>query len=304
MWRARRLSLLLAAAAAPALAGSPAHDAAFEQLRAQDLRVAKVHHLLASNGSALCPDILGPVTGIVLHHRDQYHRRLRPAAMAYFGLRSEPGVMAVVPGSAAARAGIREDDAILAVGERALAPGHARSARRASYAAVAQTHATIETALADGAIILAIRRGGANARLHLEAEPGCRSRIQVLPSEEHNAWSQDADILISTAMLDFARSDDELAILIGHELAHIVLDGRRTRENSASRKVREMEADALGLRLAAAAGFDVRAAPAFWMRLASARRRGPWVANTHPTGAERAAALEKILAEMAAEPAS
>jgi predicted Zn-dependent protease len=56
--------------------------------------------------------------------------------------------------------------------------------------------------------------------------------------------------------------DDELAIAIAHQIGHQLIGTFRTGKD-------EPDADALGLRIAARAGFDIAKAPAFWERVAS-----------------------------------
>lgn len=60
----------------------------------------------------------------------------------------------------------------------------------------------------------------------------------------------------------------------------------------------ELEADRFGLMFSALAGYDPREAIAFWNRMSSATGGGstPSLLSTHPSDAERIAALEKIMA--------
>ena len=64
-------------------------------------------------------------------------------------------------------------------------------------------------------------------------------------------------------MMRFVESDDELAVVIGHELAHRILGG-----GHASYPKKEVRADEIGLYLVARAGFDEAVAPTFWERFA------------------------------------
>ena len=60
----------------------------------------------------------------------------------------------------------------------------------------------------------------------------------------------------------------------------------------------ELEADRFGLMFSALAGFDPREALSFWKRMSNAAGGGNTnsILSTHPSDAERMAALEKIMA--------
>ena len=71
---------------------------------------------------------------------------------------------------------------------------------------------------------------------------------------------------VTSGMMDYASSDDELAMVLGHEFAHLLLGHGWTLPRW--RGAREAEADHLGLYLGARAGYRPAAALAFWRRLA------------------------------------
>ena len=61
----------------------------------------------------------------------------------------------------------------------------------------------------------------------------------------------------------------------------------------------EMEADAVGIQLAAKACFDIRYCPLFWKRMNnSAETQIPELLSTHPTSDHRAFELEKLVPEV------
>lgn len=142
-------------------------------------------------------------------------------------------------------------------------------------------------------------------------------------------------------MLAACESDDELATVIGHEIAHVTARHGAERmsqnivagvlavgtslltENSRYRdlwrtvylgtavgarlafsRAHEKEADYIGIRYAAKAGYDPRAAIAFWQRLAAAQGREgagsrfTTLFSTHPSNRDRIAALEAAMPEV------
>jgi predicted Zn-dependent protease len=101
-------------------------------------------------------------------------------------------------------------------------------------------------------------------------------------------------MVVYSGMLRFTESDDELAIVLAHELAHGLLGRELSVENA------ESEADYLGLYLVARAGYDVAVAAEFARRLgaefplALEERAG----HIHPISAARSIALADTLREI------
>ncbi len=139
---------------------------------------------------------------------------------------------------------------------------------------------------------------------------------------------------VYTGLINLASSDDEIAAVMGHEVAHVTsrhggermsqqmaaaVGGAMTvalTENSSNRdawrlayasgaaagvllpfsRLHENEADAIGLRFAANAGYDPRAAITFWQKMAqknSGNSTPKWL-STHPPTSERIANLERL----------
>lgn len=66
----------------------------------------------------------------------------------------------------------------------------------------------------------------------------------------------------------------------------------------------ECEADEIGLRFAIRAGYDPRAAPALWERMAALGDQGPTFLSTHPDPADRAERLRALIPRLVAEEAA
>ena len=125
-------------------------------------------------------------------------------------------------------------------------------------------------------------------------------------------------------------TDDELAMVVGHEMAHALREHARERiaKNAATSvganilvqilglgqlgqtltgygaqllslrfsRGDESEADLVGMEMAARAGYDPRAAITLWQKMARANKGSPpeWI-STHPSGASRIADLQRNL---------
>ena len=237
--------------------------------------------------------------------------------MRAFGFAERPEIAAVVPGSPADRAGLVAGDAIMAVDGVAVpvADVPRPDRRRPSYASTAALRARLDAAFAKGGATLTILRGGAERIVPIMPVPGCASPVELQPGTKRNAWSDGHAVALTSAIVAAAATDDELAALVGHELAHNFLHHRdrldaagvgrglasRVGAKAAQVRATEDEADALGLYLAARAGYDPAAAAAFWQRFGAEHGDGLFTDATHPGWRDRVAALTRIAAEIAAK---
>lgn len=292
-WRGLGKSLLVAAIAFLPLPAA-AEDVG-SALRQADLRVATVAYKLALSGRGLCAESY-PLTGLLFHHLPEYLPADRPLMVGRYGLDRGPGVLGVVAGSPAAAAGLRAGDVLLKANGRPF-PSPAALAeepkRKKWRAALEATEAQLETELRRGPADLIVLREGRELALRLEAVSGCVGRVRLARSTQTNAFANNGYVLMTTAMLDFIRSDHELAIVLGHELAHNVLKHPDMQDEDgllASFGIkagtlwrREEQADRLGLRLAAAAGYDMEAAIPFWRRYLGKYDWFPQIFRSHPS---------------------
>lgn len=120
----------------------------------------------------------------------------------------------------------------------------------------------------------------------------CANKVGLTPSPIKNAHTNGQTIYVTTAMVD-ALSDDELAFIIAHELAHSVA-GHNI--EGGSYPSAELEADRIALFLMARAGFHIRAADSALQKLGVAKQRET---DSHPSGLQRQRILYETRAEIA-----
>lgn len=284
-------------------ASSSSGDAAerLARLVEADARVATVFHRLIAANVDICP-VRGVAPGWSLHAASQYGPDLRPLAEGLHGLdRDLPGILAVAPNGPAARAGLAPGDLITAVDGQALSAGDATA--RPSYDGLAANLRTLDAAFRRGPATLDVLRGGRAISVRVEPEPVCGYSVHVEPGSARNARSDGSGVFISAGLAGFAADDADLALVLGHELAHAVLQhrlpgGALTAAGRAGDA--EREADRIGLCLARRAGYATDGAAAFWRRFGAADWRARYPQLGHPSAEARARALEAAAAELAA----
>lgn len=295
MASSRRGIAALLAFACLAAAPDPAGVAMLRALAARDLRLATVAYRLQTAGAAHCRDLIA-LPGMVVQDASQYRADLRPALAIALGVRALPAITGVVPGGPADRAGLRAGDAIVAVAGTRIAGDRAVEERGpADGSRLDAVLRRLDDAFSRGTATLAIERRGHVRSVTIAGRPACRSLVQLGVGGDRNAGADGRTVTISEGLFDFARSDDELAFVVGHELAHNILGHAYAHPPGEALAERERRADYLGLLLVAWAGYDVDAAGPFLRRAADSNL---FPDATHPAIAERVRALARQAAEL------
>lgn len=306
-------SLAVPLALAAAMPAIPLR-AAESTLRPDDLRIAAIGYRLAIAGRDLCPR-QGPVTGMLLHHLAEYDKADRPGLIAQ-GLDRGPGVLSVVAGSPADTAGLRAGDVILAVnGKPFESPAAIAADRELWRPRVEASQTMLLDALARGPAALSVLRGRETLALTLTPVTGCLLRIRLAHSDQQIAVSAGDYVVVSSGLLGLARSDDEIAFVVAHEMAHVQLEHRRVlREHHVPRSgllrgfgkngtiVRETEAaaDHLGGQITLAARYDLARGVEILGQLPP--EFGFGIIKTHDSDGDRIRAMRALAAQSGHNP--
>jgi hypothetical protein len=292
--------------AAPAPAPAPDIAAVLAALRIEDMRLATIGERLTVANAALCTEHVAR-TGLQIHDLSQYAPGARAEALRVFGFEAPIAVEGVVAGSAAAAAGVEANDAIVRVNGEVLEAGPADTGRAESTERAIAAEKRIADAGKSGVIHLDLLRHGKAVAVTLTPRTGCPSRFEVTVRDTYDARADGSIVQISTKMIEAIDNEDELAFVIAHELAHNLLRHRaRLDDAGVSRGLfeslgpgvgfirrSEIEADMLGIALAANAGYDVNAPARFWRWFGKAHFNSILLARTHPRWTLRAALLER-----------
>jgi hypothetical protein len=230
------------------------------------IRVAEIGYRIRLAGAELCGEEIAPMLGVVaLRRTDLRNRQLKKLGQQLWALTHDYRVMHVVEGSVAERAGVKVDDRILRLGGvRVGKSSEISEVVRASKA---------------NPLRLTVLRDGQSMDLDLERIEGCYHRVWLSPSSRLlTSATDEEELIIPMGIVRIARSDDEIALAIGHQLGHQLLPeldddlmdpppGELLKAESELAR-REVEADRLGLYLAARAGFDLSGFSGYLERVA------------------------------------
>lgn len=298
------------AVAAPAAAADPDTAATFDALRQVDGRMAAIAYRLTTANAPLCRS-LAPTPGWAIHSLGQYDPALRDQARASFGFETPIAVEAVVPGSAAAKAGVRAGDSIVSVDGRPIGSG--APGKDASSAARDAAVEQIAGLPADQPLAVELMREGRTRTVTIPASPGCRSAFEVLLGPGMTASADGRIVQIGVRFFE-RYTDDEVAVVVAHELSHNILRHAARLEaagvkrgllsevgrNGRLFRLTEDQADLLGAYLLRNAGYDPQIAVRFWREHGGDVDGGLFRSRTHPSSSARAKALEAAIVTMPA----
>jgi predicted Zn-dependent protease len=162
----------------------------------------------------------------------------------------------------------------------------------------------------------------------------CYYYFQMSTGQDINASADGQNVIINMGLLRFVNGDDELAGVMGHEVAHNLMAHRRSKQVNAliGQMIGaaldgaaygggvntygdfqdagafvggvgyspdfEMEADYVGLYIAARAGYDIKKMPQYWRRLSIAEPDSMNGGLTHPSNPTRFIAIQKTIDEI------
>lgn len=275
-----------------------------------DTRLVTIGRRLSKGGAGLCGGAVAN-PGWTIEDAEQFAPPLRAQVRTALKLGDYPTVVAVEPGSGAARGGLRVGDELLAVGSAAVPPDPSPRSTRARQEAIEKD---IATALAAGPASVRVQRDGKALDLQIKPERGCTTEFLIGRGRGLRAASSNGTrVVVSAEIMDFALSDDELALVLAHEMAHNMLGHNRgapaqriagADRSGARSKDREREADRWALYLMARAGFDPGVAPGFWRRWGPKASLGLLSDGSHPDWRDRVERAETEVARIQAERAA
>jgi predicted Zn-dependent protease len=180
-----------------------------------------------------------------------------------------------------------------------------------------------------------ILKGGSELCMKIAAPNAkCIYPFELSDEKDLNAYADDKRIVVSPAMMDFAGTDEELAIVLGHEYAHLIMRHIASKQRNVMlgnvvgvildtaastqgigtggtfgklgatagalqySKEFEKEADYIGLYVTYLSGYNIDNASELWRKMSLRDPKSIKEAYTHPSNPERYLALKQTIAEI------
>ena len=283
-----------------------------------EARVSRVAYPILLHNAGLCGTDTTYRMGISGWTTDSLPDEYRDIAKEEFKISNVLTIVNTVPGSPAERAGIQAGDRITSVDGQPLDKGDD---------AMEDLLERLDESKGKE-IRLGLTRDGKARTTAIRPDRVCAYPVRWGLSDEVNAFADGDSIYVTTGFLRFVEDDDELAAVIGHELAHNTrghIDAKRGNEfigillgalvgaaigvdmtetgravgAQAYSQAFEAEADYVGVYRAARAGYDIRNAMKFWRRMAAENPHAIHLeGSTHPSTAKRFLAMGKAIEEV------
>ncbi len=305
--------------AAVALEAQKQREFAVKAALRNQQRLYKVGWPILVSGMPLCVDRNRWAAGAFYANKYDFQKEMQDTAISYLGMSDVLKVHTVVDNTPVARAGLKEGDILIRVNDKQAPVGEGASKKLTEI---------LNEELKEGKdTTFIIKRDGIQETLNISPVKICDYPLVVVNQDDVNAYADGNNIVIFQGMMDFAKTDEELAMVVAHELAHnnmrhiearktnffigLLFDvlvtgltgvdiGIRNAAAGAYSKEFESEADYVGMYIMARAGMELDNAPEFWRRMGTRNPRSiedNYLAS-HPSTPERFVSLEESIKEI------
>jgi beta-barrel assembly-enhancing protease len=289
-------------------------------------RLQNVASKIMTKGTALCADNKAPYYGFNAWNMDSFDAKWKEVAKQHYQLDEHMLLINISPDSPAAKAGIKEGDRLLAINSWTVPTG--KDAQQTLNKKLVEQGKPLQ------AVELTILQDKVEKKIAVTPIESCNYEVVLLNNDVKNAYADGKNIVIYKGMMDFFKTDEEIALVLSHELAHnsmkhidakkknvivgsifgLLLDvaaatagvntngefskaGGGIAGNAYSVEF-EQEADYVGLYYMAIAGYPINESAGFWRRMAISDSKAITAKTSHPTTPERFLAIEETVKEI------
>ncbi len=281
-------------------------------------RLSDVSQPLLVNGATLCGDDITYYLGMDTNSIDAIPEDWKAAYTEALDLEARVKVTYVLPDSPAERAGMKPGDVLLMMNGEKIEPG------KKCYK---NFMAGLEKELKTGrTMVFWVERESVPRMVQITPVKRCGYPVVLTDDAIVNAFADGNSVMVTKGMMNFAERDEDLALVVGHELGHNVMDhidkktGSRVFgavldgllagltgvytnafQNAAGMAYSqefEQEADYVGVYFMERGGYDSSKAPMFWRKMGANFPYAIGHATTHPTSASRYVFLEQCSLEV------
>jgi len=275
---------------------------------------------ILKSGLPMCVDRKYWSFGFSAINKHNFPDDMQDSAISTLGMSEVLKIVFVNKGSPAEQAELMKSDVLISINGKDIPVGKDASQKFRELLR--------EESKEGDSISLKISRNETKQIINIEPVETCDYPLIIQDNPTVNALADGNSIVINQGMMDFASSDDELALVVGHELAHNAMrhiDSKRVNAmggflvdllfavlgvntqgvftkaaaNAYSQEFEE-EADYVGLYIVERAGKNISDAPYFWRKM-GVKHPGSIEENhaaSHPSTPERFVAIEESIKEI------
>ncbi len=296
----------------------------FERAMKDEARVYSLAFPLLGANAEYCDTYTRPVLGLSAWNIHSVSRTYQPAANSLYGLDERLIVKTIARKSPAQKAGLLSGDIIESINGQAVS---GKTAARTFDSVVQDSNGQ--------PVKVGIKRDGVAQTLTVAPITACNFPLRVdHESKAINAYADGKQIVITRGMIRFADNDEQLALVIAHELAHNALTHvSKLQQNAMAGSLGgllvdgifaaggvstngqfaqlganigagqnsvafEQEADYVGMYFMERAGYSAANVAQFWRSMAAENANDVTQRTSHPTSPERFLAIEATYAEI------
>jgi Zn-dependent protease with chaperone function len=289
---------------------------AVQQRLEQDLRLNRIYARMRTAAIEFCPKAIGPSVGAYFF--DATNKDVSSDFRTQYSLVAGQALVDIIPDSPAQKAGFQLGDQMI-------------SFNGVPVTTAEEFKKAVDAMEVGKPVQVGYMRSGESKTATMTPIAACNYPISIdHQSHAINAYADGKSIVITAGMMNFARADEELALVVAHEMAHntmahmeakqtnrlgglfadlalTVLTKGAYRDTSISNiagraysKEFESEADYVGLYIMAKSGYKIDDAPKFWRSMAIAHPGNIKSNHTasHPSTAARMVALDAAVIEI------
>ena len=289
-------------------------------------KVTNVATRIKVSGTKICEGNTSPMLGLTYWNMYDFSKEYQSLVIEKYKLGGALQVVNVGTASPAEKAGFQFGDELAFIDDDVIKGG-----KDAKKDFSKQLDEMVKT---NKPLKIKIWRSGQEKILTITPVEACKSDINLTFDNALNAFADGKSIYITKGMMNFFQSEEEMALVISHELAHNVMhhmDSKKTNQtigiifgvlldigaaaagvNSQGEFTKaggnigagafsvdfEKEADYVGLYFMANANYKINDAALFWRRMAAENPSAITLSTTHPTTAERFVGIEKTVDEI------
>lgn len=254
-------------------------ETVLQQFLDLNARLERIAYPILKANLSECPQVQDNL-GVFVHTIHDFPEDMRAIVRDKLGLNDNPSIRHVLPGSPAKMAGLTAGDKILAINDVNMIEG---GQARLFFETVGRSE------FSKGQVSIKINRAGHIETVILSPEKICSYSVQLLFSGDLNAYTNGDDIWVTTELVNRLSSEESLALVIAHELAHAT-EGHIFK--SPTREF-ELQADRIGMAFLIKAGYDGDLALAEWTN--NPLNHKSLIGESHPTFEDRWRELDSAL---------